>query len=150
MKKMVPVDFSRIKKFCEMYGGMTAVALKLGQGNAYFISRSKIGTVSKIVLSRVEDMYHIPQDLFFPSTPAEEFQGWLEAHKPEPKKQEKLCDRTCHGCKFRGTLSGVGGRSYGAACLYIIHTTHARGCPPGKGCKRRKEGPALSVPINLL
>lgn len=149
MKIMLPVDFSRIRAFCAGRGGIKAVASALGQGRDYFIARSHAGTISSIVLQRMSDMYKIPPRLFYPSTPAEEFLGWMEANPPKPKQKQKVCDSTCRGCRFFGPLAQIG--SYSSyVCQYILFTNHARGCPPGEGCKRREEGTPLYVSAGLL
>lgn len=39
----------------------------------------------------------------------------------------------CHGCKWHANCGNEG------SCLFCFKTGEARGCPPGKGCKRYKK-----------
>lgn len=148
--QMIKVDFSRIEKFCSGYGGTTAVAVKTGQGRKYFIDRKTKGTVSDRVLNRMQELYNIPPRMFSPSTSEQEFRWWMEANPPPIPRRVKLCDKACRSCQYRGYMPGVGGQGNDIACLYIVHTGKARGCPPGRGCLRRKEGRMLYVPTYFL
>ena len=45
----------------------------------------------------------------------------------------KICDKYCHSCLYYH-----GGFDVTRCCNYLLWTEKMRGCPPGKGCTKKK------------
>ena len=139
MRQMIPVDFSRLKAFCKPRGGLSAVSKAAGRARDTLRKREHLGTVSSMMLERIQEHYGIPCRLFSPQTPAEEFLGWLKANPPPqkepPKAPQNRCSDRCKKCKYRGE------EIFGEIpCLYILRTGRRRPCPAGPDCTEFTKG----------
>lgn len=139
MRQMIPVDFSRLRAFCKPRGGLSGVSKSIGRAHDTLRKRQHLGTVSSLMLERIQELYGIPYRLFLPRTTAEEFLGWLKANPPPPPEPKKApqsrCSDRCKKCKYRGDeiLGEI-------PCLYILRTGKRRPCPAGPDCTEFKKG----------